>query len=550
MADGPVFPAFLKLEYQRDSSAKDTFLAEMASIATDAQRQFKASFDEIGGIVTKSLSGFRKGEFSIDLNTSALRQAAADAEFAANRLAFTRDAATALASATGDTSASTQAYLQALRAQSIEAERSAKAASEQVTTYSRLQAEISRTIGKNQQLAESYRSTYAEQARATNYAAAFQQGINDVFAPGLAGPSKSARASASVFESQSYAPKADTRSALDRMLGGSASLDRAAVSGVSLEQILGRVATKGKEVSAALKEAADQAARAAAEEAKASGVSGPSPRNAAPTNSKTGADALAAGAASIDRSAISATTLDQVLGRVAKKGKDVADAIREAEQASKDAVKQQEAFLSVQEQIDSALSVKRNASGSLDLGVDAMKADAEALKARAVAAQEVAQAMQVAAREQGDYSAQTQAAIKAAQQLAEQEEKAAKAAEEQVAASQRIQDVLNRQASATDQVVQATRRGTTESGNVINGLRAQRAAFQQLGQQMQDVVVQTQMGTSAMTIFTQQVPQMAFALSGLSESSDSTLSTIGGFADFLSGPWGAALFAATAIVGS
>lgn len=201
-----------------------------------------------------------------------------------------------------------------------------------------------------------------------------------------------------------------------------------------------------------------------------------------------------------------------------------------------------------QTQLGEALSVKRNNFGSLDLGVDQLKAAAAAQSARATAAREIATATALAAKEEQDYSSKARLAVAASQALAIEEEKAAAAALAHAQAAEQVQERLNRQASATDLVVAASRRGTTESGNVINGIRAQRVAFTQLGQQLQDVVVQTQMGTNATTIFVQQVPQMAFALSGLAESTNKTYSTIGKFATFLSGGWGAAIFGATAIL--
>lgn len=199
-------------------------------------------------------------------------------------------------------------------------------------------------------------------------------------------------------------------------------------------------------------------------------------------------------------------------------------------------------------QLDAALSVKRNNTGSLDLGVEELKQAAAAQQARAVAAREVAAATALAAQEEGDYSQKARLAVAATQALAIEEERAAAQARAHAQAAEQVQERLNRQASATDLVVAATKRGTSETGNVINGIRAQRVAFTQLGQQLQDVVVQTQMGTNATTIFVQQVPQMAFALSGLTESTNKFYRGIGAVGSFLSGPWGAAIFAATAVL--
>jgi hypothetical protein len=269
MAAGPVFPAFLKFEHQADGSAKASFLAEVASMTGGAERHFKKSFDEIGRTIDRSLSSLKAGSLNLSFDVPGLRKTAADAEFAAQRITAMRDAAVSLAAKTGDTSAATQTYLAALRAQVIEAERARNAANEQVTTYTRLQGEIDKTVSANQRLAQSYRDTFMEQAKAANYATTFQNAINSKYAPGLDRTPRSARDSASVFESQSYAPKADTRSGLDRMLAGSASLDRAAIAATTLEQVLGRVAVKGQEVSTAIAASAEQATRASNEQAAA-----------------------------------------------------------------------------------------------------------------------------------------------------------------------------------------------------------------------------------------------------------------------------------------
>ncbi|MXP24809.1 hypothetical protein GRI39_01950 [Altererythrobacter indicus] len=372
-------------------------------------------------------------------------------------------------------------------------------------------------------------------------------------------------------------------------------------------------------------------------------------------------------------------------------------------------------------QVDAALSVKRNNFGSLDLGVDQLRAAAAAQEARAVAAREVAQATELAARTEGDYSREARNAVAATQALAKEEERAAASARSHVAAAAQVQAALNQTrsavsslqgeylrlaqaeaasangsamlaaiqretgaglerniksaresaqafdllfqaqdarssaaaqnffntalgidaqtksaresarafeemfvaqekarqaeealansaaalraqldpmylaqqrfdnemsraddlmnagaisareyaqaqqlarnslresaqaATAANQATTASNavmlKGTTARGNVINSIRAERTAFIQLGQQMQDVTVQAQLGTNAFLIFAQQAPQAAFALSGLADSADKTKSRIGQFATFLSGPWGAAIFAATAVLG-
>lgn len=190
--------------------------------------------------------------------------------------------------------------------------------------------------------------------------------------------------------------------------------------------------------------------------------------------------------------------------------------------------------------VDSALSAPRNASGSLDLGVADLHAAAAAEQARAIAAREAWQATKLAAQAAGDESEKSRLAVAALEALAVEYRQSAAAAMSHAEAVEQVQAQLNKTASATDMVVAAGRRGTSQFGAVTNSVRAQRVAFVQLGQQMTDVVVQAQMGAKWPTIFVQQVPQMAFALSGLDGK-------VGSLARTLSGPLGAGFIAVTAL---
>lgn len=191
--------------------------------------------------------------------------------------------------------------------------------------------------------------------------------------------------------------------------------------------------------------------------------------------------------------------------------------------------------------LDAALSVKRNDVGSLDLGVDQLKAAAVAQQARATAAREVAAATRLAAKEIGDEGRQARLAVAATEALAIEEERAARAAMSHAQAAEQVQERLNRQKSATDAVVQATRRGTDANGAVTNSLRSMRVATVQAGQQLQDIGISLYSGQRASVVFAQQLPQLAFALSGLEGSANKTHDRIGRFATFLSGPWGLAV---------
>lgn len=265
----PDFPMPVRMVYERDNGARASFMADLAALASDGKKQFERAFGEVGSVIERSIAGLRQGNFNFAVDLPGLRQVAANADFAAQRLSVMRDAAVSLAQKTGDTTAKTKTYIDALRAQTVEAQRAKSAADAQVTTYTRLQRQIDQTIAGNGRLADSYRTLFLEEARAANFADRSQRAVNAGFAPSLNRQTKSARDSANVFENAlegpRIAPRVDTRSAFDRFKDGQASLDRAAASATTLDQVLGRVASKGPAVSAAL----ESAARAAEEEARA-----------------------------------------------------------------------------------------------------------------------------------------------------------------------------------------------------------------------------------------------------------------------------------------
>lgn len=206
-------------------------------------------------------------------------------------------------------------------------------------------------------------------------------------------------------------------------------------------------------------------------------------------------------------------------------------------------------FQGVGAALDAALSRRRNSGGSLDLGVDELRQAAAAQQQVAAAAREVAEATKRAATANGAFDASLGRAARSAFDLANAEERASRELLEQIALLDRVQAELNQTASATDFVTAANRRGQSASRAAVASQGALRTASVQAGQQLQDIVVQMESGTRATTIFAQQVPQLAFALTGLRESSNSTQAAIGRAATFLAGPWGAAIFAATAVLG-
>ena len=207
-------------------------------------------------------------------------------------------------------------------------------------------------------------------------------------------------------------------------------------------------------------------------------------------------------------------------------------------------------FSNIGDTVTKALSVARNQGGSLDLGVNELRAAQGALEARAVAAEEVARATRAAAQAEGDYSQAARITTAAADALAREEREGAVAARSRADAAEQVQIQLNKQASATQSVIAATNRGTIANSQMVNSTRALRQATLQAGQQVQDIGISLVSGQRAGIVFAQQLPQLAFALSGLEGQANKTAAKIGKFATFLAGPWGLAVGLAVGVLGT
>lgn len=97
-----------------------------------------------------------------------------------------------------------------------------------------------------------------------------------------------------------------------------------------------------------------------------------------------------------------------------------------------------------------------------------------------------------------------------------------------------VGDAASRAKTAGDQI------GRGLGDGVAKGSREQQYALRSLGSQLSDVSTQLSTGTSAAQIFAQQSGQVAGALAGMGGA-------LGKVGAFLSGPWGAALLAATSL---
>ncbi|CDO34041.1 hypothetical protein [Novosphingobium sp. KN65.2] len=417
-------PAYIQLRYE-ENGVFDRFSSAAEQAAAQTKKRFNAAFKETESLVTAAVGRISSKFSGLDLGVGDLRQQKVQLQQYRDTLASISQVASGLAKETGDTSIRTKEYLQALSAQRAEAERALQVAEAQITTYSRLQGALDKlSVGK--------------------------------------GP--------------------DLRDAVQRLRDGDAAIHSAALSGATLEQVMARVANKGNEVKTAWQQAARAAEEAARAQAAALAAQGPTPANALPTNTRFGAEAIVAGQAAMDRAALSGATLEQVLGRVSQKGDAVTASQKamaaSAEQAARDQAQLALAVDRLNAELDPAVAATQRMTAQTRLLDDA-------LKAGAIDAQRHAQLMQL--------------------------------------------------------VANASHEGTTAFRAVTNSQGAMRVAMIQSGQQMQDLAISLYSGQRASVVFAQQLPQLAFALTGLEGSANKTYDRIGRFATFLAGPWGLAV---------
>ena len=455
-----IFPAFIRAEYDGSGSGFALFEKEAGESAARARRQFEANFAEVERVVNGAVSRGLKPSGAMDLGVDGFRQAAAQARAYEQSLRTTREAAQNLAVSTGDTSAATHSYLQALNAQLTEASRARQEAEAQVTTYSRLQAEIDGMASRNTALAASYRELYAEQARAARdevRGRRAQEGYDAVFAPGL---TRSATSNGAGFE------------ALEAQFVRQQSLIRDLNDGVAeLEQRFAREAAEQAR-SAELAASALQKQTAALEElrrAETGAANGAAMLNA--IMRETGA-----GASGGSTAAASASVFEQHFAEQARAAEQYANALDK-----------------LQSELDPMYAAQQRFNQALDTADDLLKANIIDQRMHASAVQHARDQLQA-----HSHAVHTQ----------------------------------------TDAYQQLTR-----------GSGVLRQAYIQTGQQAQDLVISMIGGQRASVVFAQQLPQLAFALSGLGIQADGTQKGLGRIATLLSGPWGVAFAGAAFGVG-
>lgn len=473
-----VFPIFLRAEYREDSNGLPRFISRIQQASQTSQAEIK----KVGAALDGIFKARQSSGGALDLGAKGLRDLISAQQQAVAVAREVAAATVAAAKANGEfdksLSRTAKAAIEAAKAEQTKLD----TLTQQLPLLQRVQAELDKgTIALQAQL------------KAERDLANFRKTANI------------------------------NEGAL-RLSAGQASIDRAALSGATLQSVLGRTRASNPEVE---RQRAQQLAQEAAATRAAAAAQEELSRSAAKLLAQI--DPLTAAQQRYDATIAEAR-------RLLQEGAISAQQFANAQAFAAAQLKQ------VQNDLNGVTEAQRRLQAAEEAAAAAIRQRTAAvaeLKAQinpAAAAQEQFNQKVAFAKAALDRGELSQREYARAVQLAAAELRAAGQAE--VAA-----------AAARNNLTAATKAGTTARGNVINSVRAERTAFTQLGQQLQDVGIQYQMGTSALTIFTQQLPQAAFALSGLADSTDRTKAAVGRFATFLSGPWGGAIVVATALLG-
>jgi hypothetical protein len=412
MASGAAFPAFLSIEYDGKGVGFPAFERDATQTFNRVEAKGKyvaASFDEIGRTISRAIAGVKNS--NIDLGVDKFQKAATEAAQYEKTLTQLSAALKATATAREGT------FSDPFSLQITKAREAAAAAKSQLAVYTELQTALDR-------MAASSRGSI------------------------------------------------DQRSDLAKFAAGSATLDRAAISARTLDDILGRVSVKSRSLAADAEKFNSEQAQSA-QQANALALQLERQSDALRLN-VSALDRFLAGKASLDRAAISSTTLDDVLRRTATTAPEQRTQFDpEATQRATRALKEYEqALFNIRQQVDPAYFAQKRFNQELAFADHALKS--------------------------GDISA-----TQYAQRLAH------------------LRGEMALNATSTRQM---------------------RFASVQMGQQLQDVVIQAQMGTNAFVILAQQGSQMAFALTEAG-------GTVGKLARAMAGWQGAIVFAGVAIAG-
>ncbi|WP_374648692.1 hypothetical protein [Rhizorhabdus sp.] len=514
MTTGSAFPMFITAEYRRDAAGFPAFERDAADGARAARRaidsafagsgesvrqQFQVAFNDVGRMAKEALQRSLNDNGRLDLNLPGFQQAAREARAYQQAVQELFDAARTLARQTGDTSSETRQFLAALEAQVVESRQAVAAADAQTASYAKLQEQLDRTASRTSSLATAMRDLYQQQAAAAR-AEVLQGEARIAFDTTLARQGvgatsgKSAAAAAEIFREAA---------ALEDLANAERNAARSADLLAQINRVVGVTATeaaRSASESAGVFEQAFRAQERAAQEAEQAWLE------------------LARAQEVAERQAIAyRRTLES----------------QSAFAPTSEIERFRQQVETIQQLTAGALSAPRNAFGSLSIDLQAYERGAQSARAQAIALREVATATDRAAKEAGDLSEATRRLVVAAGAAAREAEDLANAAEEEARAFTLLQGALNQTSSATQAVIRNNSKLNDSLYGGVDGLRAQRFALVQTGQQLQDFTVSLSSGQKLSTVLIQQLPQLAFAMTGFGGKVGRVAEKLAGLQGFL-----------------
>ncbi|HVR91456.1 MAG TPA: phage tail length tape measure family protein [Novosphingobium sp.] len=157
MATGTVFPAFLRLQYDDDGSAKSKFLAEVDALASSGERRMKEFSTEASRQIDAALSTKRTGSGALDLGVGELRASAAAQQARAIAAREVANATALAAREQGDYSQQTRLAIAATQAQAREEEVAAAKALSHAAAVEQVQQVLARQSSATAMVVQSTR---------------------------------------------------------------------------------------------------------------------------------------------------------------------------------------------------------------------------------------------------------------------------------------------------------------------------------------------------------------------------------------------------------
>lgn len=165
MAQANVYPAFINVSLDPSSTGFRELKNGAAEAGSFMKRQFERDMGDVQDLIRKALTLPPGASGALNIDTSGMRQAAAQADVTARATREVARALEAVADASNDYTVATRREIQVAQAAANQAEQDARALGVKAAAYERVQTELNRTgaqvtafTGANRRLADSQRA--------------------------------------------------------------------------------------------------------------------------------------------------------------------------------------------------------------------------------------------------------------------------------------------------------------------------------------------------------------------------------------------------------